>query len=86
MQSARIAICDLAIHDPEVVEAHHASNLVIAGRHGTVFRNAFSVKVPISSDAILRVWSPLEQPDFPDPQVSLEDVTFSTLSPNPTLR
>jgi len=38
-QSYRIALCDLAIHDLDVVNAHHANDLVFAGRYRTVFRN-----------------------------------------------
>jgi hypothetical protein len=30
-QSSRIALCDLNIHDPDVVKAHHANDLVVAG-------------------------------------------------------
>jgi hypothetical protein len=72
--SCRIALCDLAIHDPEVVRAHHASDFVLGGRHGTVFRNAFIVKLPVGPEAIRRVWSPSAAPTLPVPEASLADV------------
>jgi hypothetical protein len=75
----RIALCDLASHDPDVLEAHYHSNLVIAGRYGTVFRNAFIVRLPITHEAVVRVWSPMEPPEFPIPEVSLEDVWLPPL-------
>jgi hypothetical protein len=37
-QRYRIALCDLAIYDPEVVQAHHTATPIIAGRYGTLFR------------------------------------------------
>lgn len=76
-QRFRIALCDLAIHDPEVVKDHYAARPVIAGRYKTIFRNAFTVKLPISGAAIVRVWSPTEPPDFATPDVSLADVVRS---------
>jgi hypothetical protein len=39
-QNTRIALCDVAIYDREVVAAHHSNPLVIAGRFGTVCESA----------------------------------------------
>ncbi|KQO61026.1 hypothetical protein ASF24_03550 [Methylobacterium sp. Leaf86] len=69
-----IAMCDLAIHDPNVVAAHHASTVVLAGRHGTVFRNAFTIRMPVRPEAIVRVWSPDVELPRPSPSVSLRDI------------
>ena len=44
-QETRIALLDLAVHDPHVVKAHHANTVVLGGRLGTVFRSAFIVKL-----------------------------------------
>lgn len=73
-QDTRIALCDLAVYDPDVVRAHHASELVLRGRHGTTFRNAFIVKLPIPSDAVVKAWIPSGELKIPSPQVSLADL------------
>lgn len=54
-QQYRIAMCDLAIHDPSVVVAHYENRNVIGGRFNTVFCNAFLVKQPIPAAAIIAV-------------------------------
>jgi hypothetical protein len=69
-QQARIALCDLACYDASVVAAHHANTLALGGRHNTVFRNAFIVKLPVEGTAIVRVWSPSDEPDLPAPEVT----------------
>jgi hypothetical protein len=51
----RIALCDLAIHDPQVISSHHANDLVIAGRCNTLFRSAFTVSLPILPSKIIQV-------------------------------
>lgn len=73
-QLFRIAQCDLAIHDPDVIEAHYINEVILAGRHGTVFRNAFTVSLPIGSEAIRRVWSPREPITISEPTISLFDI------------
>jgi hypothetical protein len=73
-QESRIALCDLAIHDPEVVRGHHANKPVIAGRHGTVFRSAFTVKLPVDGAAIRKVWTPERQSEMPSADIVLSDV------------
>ena len=69
-----IAMCDLAIHDPDVIAAHHANRVVIKKRDRTVFRNAFTVRMPVEPCAIVRVWSPLEEPLRVTPDVTLDDI------------
>lgn len=69
-----IAMCDLATIDPDVVASHHANAKVIAGRYGTLFRNAFTVRLPIAPDAIIRVEVPTFEPRRAVPQLSLDDV------------
>ena len=73
-QSTRIALCDLAIHDPEVVKAHHSNTVVLGGRYRTVFTSAFLVKLPVEASAIIRVWSPIKPPDFPPVEVSMTEL------------
>jgi hypothetical protein len=73
-QSTRIALCDLAIHDLEVVKAHHANTVVLGGRYRTVFKNAFLVKLPVEACAVVRVWSPSTFPDFPSAGVSVSEL------------
>lgn len=58
IQEFRIAMCDLAVHDLDVIKAHHANDIILAGRHRTMFRNAFVVRLPIIPSALIGVWSP----------------------------
>ncbi len=69
-----IAMCDLAILDPDVIAAHYANRTVIGGRYRTVFRNAFTVRMPVKPSAIVRVWAPIEKPPGWVPKVSLDDI------------
>ncbi|MDX5494291.1 MAG: hypothetical protein LPK86_12480, partial [Alphaproteobacteria bacterium] len=73
-QSFRMAQCDLAIHDPEVVEAHHSNDVVLAGRYKTIFQSAFTVELPIQPETIINVWSPSYTPAMPAPGVRLDDI------------
>lgn len=54
----RLAFCDLAIHDPDVIKEHHANKLIIGGRCHTKFRSSFLVRLPICSKSIVRAWRP----------------------------
>ena len=73
-QQYRIAMCDLATHDPRVIAAHHSNSLVFGGRYGTTFRNAFVVKLPVAPEAVIRVWTSDRPPRLPSPDVSLRDL------------
>lgn len=73
-QGKRIALCDLAIHDPAVIEAHHSNRTVIAGRYGTVFRNAFTVVCPVAPERIRSVRSAPERFAVPQAVFSLRDM------------
>lgn len=73
-QSFRIAQCDLAIQDIEVIEAHHASKTVIAGRAKTIFRNAFTIKLSILPASILSVCSPNMLSPIPHPDIYLNNI------------
>ena len=37
-QDSRIALCDLAAFDPDVIASHHRNRTVVGGRYGTVFQ------------------------------------------------
>jgi hypothetical protein len=72
-QRKRIACCDLATQDPDVIRAHALNGLVIGGRHRTRFSSAFLVAAPVSSARIVSV----EQIDccdyaLPDIDISLD--------------
>lgn len=73
-QGSRIAICDLMIHDNEVVKAHHRNRMVIAGRHGTLFRSAFTIALPINAISICNVYTPDKLPEMPQPDVNLDQL------------
>jgi hypothetical protein len=73
-QGVRIALCDLAIHDPEIVEAHRANAIVIGGRHNTIFRSAFTVTLPVPAGQIVRVWVPGTEPVLRPPAVRYDEL------------
>lgn len=54
-QEYRIAMCDLATQDIEVIKQHSRNDLVIGGRYGTIFKSAFFIKAPILSEQILKI-------------------------------
>lgn len=54
-QPTRIACCDLAIQDLDVIGSHAANDLVIGGRYGTRFTSAFMVAAPIRPSKICSV-------------------------------
>jgi len=58
-QVLRIAMCNLAACDPEVVLGHLRNRRVIVGRYRTEFASAFLVKPPVSSDQISRIYEPV---------------------------
>jgi hypothetical protein len=74
----RIALCDLAIHDNKVVTHHYGNRLVIGGRHSTLFRNAFKVRLPIESSAIVRVWRATPSSEFTASDIELADMLRRT--------
>ena len=72
-QNRRIALCDLATMDTDVIKAHYANRMVIEGRHGTIFANSFTVALPVQPEDIVRVWSPDNEPELPIPWVTIGD-------------
>ena len=73
-QDLRIALCDLATMDPDVIAAHYANRTVIGGRHNIVYENAFTVALPIRPAAIVRVWSPTNRHKERAALVTLADI------------
>lgn len=53
--SARIACCDLARQDDEVIAAHALNKQIIGGRHRTRFSSAFMVAAPVPWEFITSV-------------------------------
>jgi hypothetical protein len=80
-QDMRIALCDLARHDPDVVKAHHENVVVLGGRMNTAFRNAFIVKLPPTPQSIVRVWSPAERPVLPVPEIMFNSLLLESHRP-----
>jgi hypothetical protein len=79
-QNRRIALCDLARHDLDVVRAHHANTVVLGGRYNTAFRSAFIIKLP-TAQSIVRSWSPTERPIFPPPEIKFNDLLIEAHRP-----
>lgn len=53
--SYRIAMCDLAVQDPDVVRQHYNNRIVMGGRHRTCFCSAFLVRSPVPVQSIISV-------------------------------
>ena len=54
----RVAMCDLAVHDLDVVRAHANNRIVIRGRYYVTFRASFFVEAPIKPKEIVEVFEP----------------------------
>jgi hypothetical protein len=63
--SKRLALCDLAIHDNEVIAHHYRNRVVISGKYSTRFFTAFTIKLPLEPASIIRVWRPDSSPRLP---------------------
>lgn len=51
----KVAYCDLATMDSDVIKAHYANSELIGGRGSTIFRNAFLVALPVLPENIVNV-------------------------------
>jgi hypothetical protein len=71
-QQYRIAMCNLAAFDPEVVLAHYSNRKVIRGRYGALFTSSFFVQGPVPPSWIRRLYT-IEQYNPPRPDVSLDE-------------
>jgi hypothetical protein len=54
-ESDKFAVCDLAIIDDDIITSHLANKILIKGRHRTIFKSAFYVKVPIQPSSIKKI-------------------------------
>jgi hypothetical protein len=70
-QSYRIAMCDLATHDIDIVKEHLNNKILIGGRYNVVFRSSFFVEAPITPDEIVKIFVPnASKFDF-NPQIQI---------------
>lgn len=72
-QQTRIALCDLACHDADVIEAHRSNRYVLGGRYNTVFRSAFFVTAPIAPKQIRPITIVPSGWTAPTPDIDLRD-------------
>jgi hypothetical protein len=70
----KCAVGDIMLCDPDVVQAHYANTQVIEGGYGIVFRNAFSIALPISPTQIAAVYQLDDARDFPLATVLLKNL------------
>ena len=56
--SYRLAMCDLAIHDLDVVLACANNKIVIRGRYHVTFRASFFIEAPVRPEEIVEVFEP----------------------------
>lgn len=73
-QTHRIGLCRKACHDPDIVRAHHANQLVLRGRYATRFRSAFLVKAPVAASLVTKIRRPEFGWVMPVPDVDLDDI------------
>jgi hypothetical protein len=66
-----IAYCDLAIQDPDVIEAHAANRLIIGGRSFTRFSSAFMSRAPIAAERIVSV-DRTDCTDYVAPEIDID--------------
>ena len=62
------------LHDRQIVAHHYGNRLVIGGKRSTRFYGAFKIKLPIESNAIIRVWRPASSPKLPPIDVDFADI------------
>lgn len=72
--SEKLAICDLAIIDNEIIIDHSKNELIIGGRCNTTFRSAFFVKVPIHPNQIISVERIKNVSSLSYPQITLNEI------------
>jgi len=74
IQDTKIALCDLATHDDDVIKEHYLNKIILGGKHNTIFRTAFHIKTPIRKEYIKSV-SIIEPNYFYEtPQVNFKDI------------
>lgn len=74
-QSIRIALCNLAAFDIEVVLAHYNNRKIIRGRYGTTFCSAFYVKAPVNPSQIISC-EPILDKKWIDPKIDVNIANF----------
>jgi len=67
----RVAMCDLAVHDLDVVRAHVNNRIVIRGRYHVTFRASFFAEAPIKPEEIVEVFEPDPYKFDFDPDIDL---------------
>jgi len=77
-QKYRIALCDLACQDIQIVRSHAKNRSVIGGRYGVVFSSAFLVKAPLLPRDIIRL-DVARELDF-QPYITLDDFLKGRIS------
>jgi len=74
IQDTKIALCDLATQDDDVIIEHYLNKIILAGRYNTIFRTAFHIKMPINKGDVKSV-SIIEPNHFYQvPQISYKDI------------
>ncbi len=71
-QDQRIAMCDLATQDNDVIRDHAKNTVVIGGRHRTRFRTAFMVQTPVPAQRIISVNIIDAYSHLPDAEITLD--------------
>jgi hypothetical protein len=73
-QQERVALCDLATQDDDVIRAHVANTIVMGGRYRTLYRSAFMVRLPVPGARVTDVRA-TDCSDAPvKPEISLAEL------------
>jgi hypothetical protein len=81
-QKQRLALCDLAIQDNDVITAHAQNRKVIGGRYRTRFCSAFLVRLPVRAEAVVDVCQ-LQASEMPEPDFTLDNILLKRTLPKP---
>jgi hypothetical protein len=73
-QAEKIALCNAAAHDLEVVRGHLRNALVVRGRYGVTFRSAFAVRLPIAPSDIVTLHAERVDTHIESPALTLDDL------------
>lgn len=68
-QDYRVAMCDLACQDKEVIRSHYNNGFVLKGKSNTTFKSAFFIRLPISEKSIIGVE---QEPQFIEPRIDID--------------
>ena len=68
-----IALCDLAVQDNDLIIEHYNNQILIGGRHKTIFKSSFFVKIRVEKNNIISVKKLDNNYFYQTPRLTLDD-------------